>query len=37
MIPTTDLRFEIERENLYCPSDSEGDGYVIYLHEWTAV
>ncbi|MEW6424827.1 MAG: CRISPR-associated protein Cas5 [Bacillota bacterium] len=37
MIPTTDLRFEIERENLYCPSDSEGDSYVIYLHEWAAV
>ncbi|MBW2046015.1 MAG: CRISPR-associated protein Cas5 [Deltaproteobacteria bacterium] len=35
MVPTTDLRFEVERENLFHPSDSEGDNYVIYLHKWT--
>jgi len=34
MIPTTELRFETEAENLYNPSDSESDGDVIYLHEW---
>ncbi|MHC1581465.1 MAG: hypothetical protein ACXQT5_00295 [Candidatus Syntropharchaeia archaeon] len=34
MIPTTDLRFEIERESLYHPSDAEKENYVIYLHRW---
>lgn len=35
MIPTTKLRFEVERKNLFHPSDSDGENYVIYLHEWT--
>jgi CRISPR-associated protein Cas5t len=34
MIPTTEIRFEVERKNLYRPSDSEEDNCVIYLHEW---
>lgn len=34
MIPTTDFLCIIERENLFHPSDSERDDYVIYLHEW---
>lgn len=34
MIPTTELRFEVERINLYHPSDSAKDNFVIYLHEW---
>lgn len=34
MIPTTDLRFEVERENLYHPSDSETHDFAIYLHKW---
>ena len=34
MTPTTNNRFEIERENLYHPSDSEDDIYIIYLHTW---
>jgi len=34
MIPTTELRFETEAENLYNPSDSESDKDAIYLHEW---
>jgi CRISPR-associated protein Cas5t len=34
MIPTTEILFEVERENLYHPSDSKKDNYVIYLHNW---
>lgn len=34
MMPTTECRFEVERKNLYHPSDSERENYVIYLHEW---
>jgi hypothetical protein len=34
MIPTSNIRFEVERENLHHPSDSEVDNYVIYLHQW---
>jgi CRISPR-associated protein Cas5t len=34
IIPTTDVRFMIERDNLYHPSDSEMSNYVIYLHKW---
>ncbi|MBW2065309.1 MAG: CRISPR-associated protein Cas5 [Deltaproteobacteria bacterium] len=34
MIPTTELRFEVERENLYHPSDSEAHYFAIYLHKW---
>lgn len=34
MIPTTNCRFEVERGNLYHPSDSQGEYQVIYLHEW---
>lgn len=34
IIPTTELRFEVERENLYHASDSEVENHVIYLHEW---
>lgn len=36
MIPTTNLRFEVERESLYHPSDSEMGDDVIYLHRWMA-
>lgn len=35
MIPTTELRFEVERKNLYHASDAEDTNQVIYLHEWT--
>lgn len=34
MVPTTKDRFEVERHNLYHPSDSQQEGNVIYLHEW---
>lgn len=34
IIPTTDCRFEVERENLYHPSDYQEEDQVIYLHEW---
>jgi CRISPR-associated protein Cas5t len=34
MSPTAELRFEVERENLYYPSDAQMDNHVIYLHEW---
>ncbi len=34
MIPTTNIRFEIERNNLYRPTDTPDENYIIYLHEW---
>ena len=35
MPPTVkDLRFQIEREDLFHPSDSERDDDAIYLHRW---
>lgn len=34
MSPTSELRFEVERENLFHPSDAQIDNHVIYLHEW---
>jgi hypothetical protein len=34
MIPTSSRRFEVERENLYHPSDVEEQSYAIYLHKW---
>lgn len=35
MLPTVrDLRFEVERNNLFHPSDAKHDKEVIYLHQW---
>lgn len=34
MTPTPEPRFEVGREDLYHPSDSEMDNHVIYLHRW---
>lgn len=35
MLPTVgNLRFEVERSNLFHPSDAKHDNEVIYLHEW---
>jgi len=33
VIPTTDLRFEVKRKDLYHPSDAKGN-HVVYLHRW---
>ena len=34
MIPTEEPRFEVKRDDLYHPSDSEVNDHVIYLHRW---
>lgn len=35
MLPTAgDLRFEVDRYDLFHPSDATGENDVIYLHEW---
>ncbi len=35
MMPTAgDLRFEVERDDLFHPSDAKGKNDVIYLHRW---
>lgn len=34
MIPTSQVRFEVERDELYHPSDSTTHNFVIYLHKW---
>ncbi|MCL0092634.1 CRISPR-associated protein Cas5 [Dehalococcoidia bacterium] len=34
MIPTIEHRFDIEREDLFHPSDVEQGDYVIYVHRW---